>query len=195
MSYLRTFLPWIVYAVVPSDYWQWAAAAALCVSMTEILRKRRGGWSWDSMIIEVGSAIFFAALALTAFIDPTSPLHPYTPAVSSGVLAVIAGLSLATGRPFTLGIAKRQTPREFWDHPGFVRVNRVITSVWTASFVAGCIALALLAHAATATRTTTQIAAFVVPTVFTVAYVKRTRTKVTAITAANNGRPGHAEPW
>ena len=31
MSYLRTFLPWIVFAVLPSGDWQWSALAALLV--------------------------------------------------------------------------------------------------------------------------------------------------------------------
>ena len=33
MSYLRTFLPWIVYAVIPSSDWKWAALAGLIVSI------------------------------------------------------------------------------------------------------------------------------------------------------------------
>ncbi|WP_157556337.1 hypothetical protein [Nocardia acidivorans] len=62
------------------------------------------------------------------------------------MLAVIAGVSPALRNPFTLPIAKQSTPRELWDHPGFIRTSYVITSVWAASFAIGCVALALLAH-------------------------------------------------
>ncbi len=32
MSYLRTFLPWIVFAVLPSGGWQWAALTAILLA-------------------------------------------------------------------------------------------------------------------------------------------------------------------
>ena len=80
----------------------------------------------DSLIIEISSAAFFAGLAVIAFADPHSAVHDYSAAASSGTLAVVAGLSLAVGKPFTLGIAKRTTPRDIWDLKPFIRVNAVI---------------------------------------------------------------------
>lgn len=36
--------------------------------------------------------------------------------------------------PFTYQYAKQKTPKEFWDHPFFIRINRIITRVWSAIF-------------------------------------------------------------
>ncbi|UXY31647.1 hypothetical protein [Streptomyces sp. HUAS TT20] len=180
MSYLRTFLPWIVFAVLPSGDWQWSALAALVVAVALIVQQVRAGTGFDALIIELGSAVFFAVLAAVAFADPHSGVHDYSAALSSGTLAVIAGVSLAIGRPFTLGIAKRTTPPEVWKLKPFVRTNVVITAVWTAAFVLTAVVLALVAHAGDAhstTATVIQIAGFVVPMVFTIRYVAHVQAK------------------
>ncbi|MFE7797504.1 hypothetical protein [Nocardia sp. NPDC057440] len=171
MSYLRTFAPWIAYAVIPSAHWQWAALIAFGISAVTIARQTRAGLRAEAMIIDIGSALFFAALTVLAFVDPNTALHPYTPAISSGVLALIAGVSLAVRMPFTLGIAKQTTPRELWENPVFLRTGYIITSVWTASFAVGCLVLAVVAHSSSTLRTSAQVAAFVIPVVFTVRYV------------------------
>lgn len=183
MSYLRTFLPWIVFAVVPSGDWQWGALAALAASVAIIAEQRRSGTGFDALIIESGSAVFFAVLAAIAFADHDSGLHTYSAALSSGTLAVIAGVSLAVGRPFTLGIAKRTTPREVWGLRPFVRTNVVITSVWTAAFAVTAAVLAVVAHAGHAHSTgatLVQLAGFAVPMVFTVRYVAHVQAKAAA---------------
>ncbi|MER6025047.1 hypothetical protein [Streptomyces sp. NPDC001851] len=183
MSYLRTFLPWIVFAVVPSRNWQWGALAALVASVVLIAQQKQRGAGFDALVIECGSAVFFAALAAIAFADPHSGVHDYSAALSSGTLAVIAGVSLAVGRPFTLGIAKRTTPRELWTLKPFIRVNVVITAVWTAAFAVTAVVLALLdrsGHAHSTPATLVQIAGFAVPMVFTVRYVAHAQAKAGA---------------
>ncbi|MFV8187804.1 MULTISPECIES: hypothetical protein [unclassified Streptomyces] len=180
MSYLRTFLPWIVFAAVPSGSWQWGALAALVVSLAVIAQQVRAGTGLDALIIELGSAAFFAVLSVVAFADPHSGLHDYSAAVSSATLAAVAGLSLAVRRPFTLGIAKRSTPPEVWGLKPFIRVNVVITAVWTAAFAVTAALLAAEAHAGHGHSTTAlliQIAGFVVPMVFTVRYAAHARAR------------------
>lgn len=180
MSYLRTFLPWIVFAVFPSGDWQWAAPAALLLSVALIAQQRRTGTGLDAQIIELGSAVFFAVLSVIAFTDPHSGVHDYSAALSSGTLALVAGVSLAIGRPFTLGIAKRTTPPEVWQLKPFIRTNAVITAVWTAAFVLTAVILALVAHAGHAhssTATIVQTAGFAVPMMFTVRYVAHVQAK------------------
>lgn len=174
MMYVRAFLPWIVYAVVPSGSWQWGALAAFVVAVFLIAQQRRAGHPADAVIIETGSAVFFAALAVVAFTDPHSGLHPYSAGLANGMLAVVALISLAVRKPFTLGIAKQSTPREYWDQPAFLRTNMIITSVWAASFAVTATAVALIAHAGDGHRIAilvTQIAGIVVPVAFTRHYV------------------------
>ncbi|MFI6844516.1 hypothetical protein OG535_27570 [Kitasatospora sp. NBC_00085] len=174
MTYVLTFLPWIVYAVLPSDRWQWAALAGLVVAVGVIVKRRSTGSGFDALIIETGSAGFFAVLAAVAFAKPDSAVHAYSAALSSCVLALIAGASLAIGKPFTLGIAKQSTPREVWHQPLFVRTNRVLTGVWATAFAATAAVLAALGHADqghSTTATLVQVAGFVIPMVFTNRYV------------------------
>ncbi|GAA3127955.1 hypothetical protein [Streptomyces echinatus] len=183
MSYLRTFLPWIVFAAVPSGDWQWGALAALLVAAGLIAREKRSGTGFDALVIESGSAVFFAVLAAVAFADPHSGVHDYSAALSSATLAVIAGLSLAVGRPFTLGIAKRTTPRELWTLKPFVRTNVVITAVWTAAFALTAVVLAALdhsGHAHSTPATLVQIAGFAAPMLFTVRYVAHVQAQAQA---------------
>jgi hypothetical protein len=180
MSYLRTFAPWIVYAIIPSSHWNWAALIALVLSIGLIAQQTRTGRTLDAQIIEIGSAVFFAVITVVAFAAPDSGLHPYTPALSSATLALIAGASLALRKPFTLGIAKQTTPREFWEQPLFVRTNVIITAVWAASFAVAAVILAALAHSDSTVRTLVQVAGFVVPMVFTLRYVAHIQAKAAA---------------
>ncbi|MEV0415556.1 hypothetical protein AB0I68_33500 [Streptomyces sp. NPDC050448] len=183
MSYARTFLPWIVFAVLPSAQWQWAAPAGLVAAIAVIVQQRRAGAGFDALIIETGSAVFFAALTALAFADPDTPLHDYSAALSSATLALVAGVSLFIGKPFTLGIAKRTTPREVWGLKPFVRTNVVITAVWTAAFAVTAGVLALLAHAGnghSTPATLVQLAGFALPMVFTVRYVASVQARVAA---------------
>jgi len=176
VSYLRTFAPWIVYAVIAGDSAaskRWGALAALAVTVLVLIQQRRRGVAPDALIIEIGSGVFFVALVALAFGAPQSGLLSYSAALSSAALGVIAWGSLAIRRPFTLGIAKQTTPREAWAEPMFLRVNVIITLVWAISFTLGAVLLAVIVHSGggVVARVVAQVAAFVIPMVFTVRYV------------------------
>lgn len=188
MSYLRSFAPWIAFAVIPGSDWKWGALVALVISAAGLISHTAHGMPFDAQIIEAGSAAYFAALTVLAFADPNTSLHAYVPAMGSGALGLIAGISLLAGRPFTLGIAKQSVPQPVWSSPQFMRVNVIITSVWTACFVVGCIGLALLAHSSVLAKVVFQVGAFVVPMVFTVRYAAHIHAKARADAAA----PRHA---
>lgn len=183
MSYLRTFAPWIVYAIISGDSAaskQWGALAALAVTVLVVALQLRRGQTYDALIIEIGSGVFFAALVVLAFVAPRSVLLSYSTALSSAALGAIAWASLAIRRPFTLAIAKQSTPREMWDQPGFLRVNVIITLVWAVSFTLGAAILTVIAHAGggIVPRSVAQVAAFVIPMVFTVRYVAIVRARI-----------------
>lgn len=180
MSYLRAFLPWIVYAAVSSISWPWAAVAALAVAVGVIVRQTQAGNGIDSLIIEIGSAAFFLVLAVIAFADPHSAIRPYSPALANGTLALISAISLATRRPFTLGIAKQSTPREYWTMPAFIRVNVIITSVWTAAFVITGVTITTIVatgHEHSAAIPVAMVAGIVLPMLFTIRYAAHVRAK------------------
>jgi hypothetical protein len=193
MSFLFTFLPWVVYAVLggrTAASQQRGTLAALAVTILVIAYKRRAGSAFDALIIEVGSAVFFAAIATVAFIAPHSGVLTYCAALSSAALAVISWASLAVGRPFTLGIAKQTTPRAVWSQPAFLHSNLIITAIWAVSFTVSAAVLAVAIHAGTAVfvQVTLQVLGFVVPMAATTRYVKIVRAR--AHRAVGDTRPG-----
>ena len=177
MSYLRSFAPFIAFALIPASQWQWAALVAFLLAAAGIIRHTTRGMPFDAQMIEAGSAVYFAALTVLAFADPKTWLHAYVPAMGAGTVGLIAGASLIAGKPFTLGIAKQSVPEQVWITQQFKRVNVIITSVWTACFVISCICLVLLAHSSVLARFIFQLGAFIVPIAFTVRYAAHVHAK------------------
>jgi hypothetical protein len=187
MSYLRTFAPWIIYALISGDSPAsklWGAVGGLVASLVVLADQLRRGSRLDALIIEIGSGLFFAALAALAFLTPRSGLLDYATALSSAALAVIAWVSLVIHHPFTLGIAKQSTPSTVWDRPLFRRTNTIITTVWATSFTLSALALAIVVRdgGGTLARTVVQLLAFVIPMAFTIRYTTATRARAASIT-------------
>ncbi|GAA4617434.1 hypothetical protein GCM10023195_77880 [Actinoallomurus liliacearum] len=174
LGYLRTFLPWIAFAVIstPHDS-RYGALVGAVLAAVLLAVDRRAGKPWDALIIEATSVAFFGALAIAAFTVTKAPLGAYGSAVSDEWLALVAWGSLAVHRPFTLGIARTMTPPEVHDSPLFYRVNAVITAVWAAAFTVTGAVLALLVQVAPHATTLVilvKVAGFVLPALFTARY-------------------------
>jgi hypothetical protein len=177
LRYIRGFVPWILFAIVSSFGWQWGALVGLIAAVALTATQLRLGL--DTLILELSTVLFFAALTAIAFTAPQSPLHDWSGVASMGWLALTAWTGLAAGRPFTTGIARQQTEPELWHHPAFRRTNRVITAVWSAAFTATAIALAVvhLVNAGTAAEIVVQVLGFVLPAIFTGRYPERVRAR------------------
>ena len=174
MNYLRGFIPWIVFAAMPSNDLKWAAVVALLVGVVLFRRQRRRGVEADAMILEISTIAFFAVLAALAYVAPHSSLPQYTGALSFVWLALTAWGSLAVRHPFTLGIARQGTPRELWNRPQFIHVNVVITAVWATAFTltGAAVAICEIAGAGTIVSIACEAAGFVLPAIFTARYPK-----------------------
>jgi hypothetical protein len=181
MNYLKSFLPWIAFAVVATQAdWRWSGLTGLVLAAGLLVLARRESRKADALIIEWSALAFFALLTAVAFSFPASPLKTYTGALTDAWLALTAWGSLALRRPFTLGIARTMTPPELWDNPVFQRVNVLITLVWAASFtVTGLAGVALLNYAphATAALIALKVLGFAVPVAFTVRYPRIVRAR------------------
>jgi len=181
MSYLKSFLPWIAFAVVATQFdWRWSGLTGLVLAAGLLFLARREGRKADTLIIEWSALAFFALLTVVAFSFPAAPLKTYTGALTDAWLALTAWGSLALGRPFTLGIARTMTPPELWENPVFKRVNVLITLVWAASFtVTGLAGVALLHYAphATVPLIVLKVLGFAVPVVFTIRYPRTVRAR------------------
>ena len=99
-----------------------------------------GIFGWDLVkgrsikMLSAGAVILFAALCgyhlLAKELSPTSARL----IVDSGVLAIALG-SIAIRLPFTLQYARERVDAEIQRQPRFVRVNYILTWVWSAAFV------------------------------------------------------------
>jgi hypothetical protein len=198
MNYLRGFIPWIALAIVSSFSWQWAAFIALVFSVGLLIQARRSHIALGSQILEISTLVYFAALTAIAFSQPHAAIQHYTGALSMTWLALTAFGTLAISRPFTLGIAKLKTPKQFWDTPVFKKTNWVITTVWAIAFALTAIVLFILElnHLGDAATIPIQVAGFVLPALFTHTYPERVQARYADQIAANNpstaGNTGNA---
>lgn len=180
-SYLRTFAPWIAYAVV-SSVASWGVAmlaGAVVAVLTATWLIRRGG----ADLLSLGTIGYFVVMAGVAFADPHSPLQHFTVVLSLATLGALATGSLAARHPFTMTIARQMTPPAEWRRPLFYQVNAVITAVWAASFLttaAACALVLTLLPPATLWIVLFGITGFLVPAIFTRIYPARVRARARA---------------
>jgi hypothetical protein len=107
------------------------ASAAICLAVIgwDLVRGR------SIKLLGAGSVILFGALGgYITLIDSSLSSSAVKLAVDGGVL-VIALLSLAIRRPFTLQYALEAVDAETAKLPGFMTANYIITWAWTAAFV------------------------------------------------------------
>jgi len=178
MTYLKSFAPWIVYAVLSSpSNWGTAAVIAAVVGagvLLSELRQRR-----DADLLAIAGIAFFAVIALIATSDPDAGIRSFTSALSMATMAVVAAGSALAGRPFTMTFAKRSVPEHLWSTPGFLRTNAVITGVWAACFAGMAVATGAISAVdrnATAAIAIAEVIGFAIAIRFTDRYATRKRT-------------------
>ncbi len=175
MGIVFGFLPFIAFAVLAGfGKLLLGLVAAVVLAVVPMLRSR------SAKLLEAGSAVLFAVLALYAALAPVLPRALEVQlAVNSG-LAVIVLLSLAVGRPFTLAYAREQVPPAFWDNPLFLATNRRITWAWAAAFLvmaAASLVRLTVPGVPRAAAEAASIAAIVAAIWFTSWYPKRVRAR------------------
>ncbi|MER7187770.1 hypothetical protein ABT404_51355 [Streptomyces hyaluromycini] len=183
MAYLRGFVPWIVAGVVSGFVdWRWGAVAGVVSGLVLLLQDRRRGVDLDALILEASTILYFLVIGGVSISNPDSGLKDHTDVLSFAWLAATAWGSMAIRRPFTLGIAKRQTPREYWDMPEFLQVNNYITSSWGAGFTFIAVALAIgnAVDAPAWVGITAHVIGLAAPIVFTKVYPERVQRRLLA---------------
>ncbi|MCW1100263.1 hypothetical protein OJ963_41615 [Streptomyces sp. RS2] len=180
MGYLRGFVPWIISGVVSSFDWRWGAAGGLASALLLLLQDRRRGVGVDALVLEISSVLYFIVIGVLAFTNPDSGVSGYTDTLSFMWLAATAWGSLVGRRPFTLGIAKRQTPREYWGTPQFIQVNNHITGAWGGgfTFIAVVLAVCHLTNASGWVGVVAHVVGLLVPAVFTKRYPARVQARM-----------------
>ena len=187
MGYLRGFYPWIAAGFVSAVDWRWGAVAGVVVGVLLLLQDRRRGVAMDAMVLEVSTIIYFVIIGAIAFSSPDSSIQDHSDVISFVWLAGTAWGSMALRSPFTLGIARRQAPEEYWDTPGFLAVNNHITAAWGSgfTFIAVVLAISNAADAPAWIGITAHVVGLVAPAVFTSVYPKRVQARLEAMQAAS----------
>jgi hypothetical protein len=149
-SPLSGIAPWILLSVAGSPgHYEGAIAIAFGFALLVLWAGSRRGDRLHSLT--VFGVVFFAVLLVVRVVvgaGVESWLSTWTGEMSNIALTVFAVTTLLVRRPFTLSYAKDTTPEEFWDQPGFIRINYVVSAVWAAAFafsaVFGFIGIAVL---------------------------------------------------
>jgi hypothetical protein len=135
-SPLSGIAPWILLSVVGSPgHYEAAIAIAFGLSLLVLWAGHRRGDSLHSLT--VFGVVFFGVLLVVRVLVGAGVetwLSTWTGEMSNIALTVFALITLVLRRPFTLSYAKDMTPEEFWDTPGFRRINYIVSAVWAASF-------------------------------------------------------------
>ncbi|MEU8345721.1 hypothetical protein AB0C74_28825 [Spirillospora sp. NPDC048832] len=176
--YARTFLPWILLAVVSGFHTKAGAVSGLVAALALLAQDVRRGHRADSLVLEASTMVYMALLTALAFADPGSPVLDYGASLAIGWLAVTAWATLLAGRPFTAGIARRTVPAEIAATDLFHTINRTLTLGWAAGFTATAAALACVQHWSpddTALLVAVKVVGFTAPAVFTARYPKAAR--------------------
>jgi hypothetical protein len=134
--------PWIAMSLLSGPgRFEESVSTALGLSILFIyLRLRRGG---SLKPLELFEVVYFGSLAMVGLLasdDLTRWLEKWSGEMSSLALAAFTFGTLVVGNPFTLPYAKETTPREYWDSPIFLSVNRVISLVWALAFTVAAVA-------------------------------------------------------
>jgi hypothetical protein len=126
---LTSFAPWILYGVASGfNHWRAASAGGLILCIVSLAAMRYRGSSiklmdWTMLAFFVIASVMMLGLRSTAF-----PV--YSAVVVWSCFAVAAWSSIVLGHPFTAAYARETAPREFWEHPVFIRLNLLMTLVW-----------------------------------------------------------------
>ena len=112
-----------------------------CLAVLGIARRWDKPTYFDWVIAAYFAVVFLSLLAGPDFAGPFLVRYAVT-----GIYACLftaAFFPPLLGRdPFTYHYARKFTPRDFWENPVFIRVNRIMTYVWSGIF-ATCLLLSL----------------------------------------------------
>lgn len=155
------FVPWIIYWVVADGPSTWMFGAICAVIATLIMGVSAGFGGLRTL--DIVTVVFFAGVTIAGMVVGAADrdwMDNYATALSSGVLAVMALVSLAF-EPFTAQYAPQSAPRQEWEQAAFRRTNQVLTLMWALVFAL----IAVLGYVAVASPSTVHWTKAVIPVV------------------------------
>src|ERR1700676_4489494 len=123
------FAPWIFYGFASGfNHWRVATGGGLILCVVYLAVLLRRGISikltdWTTLIFFAIASVMMIGLRSTTF-------TVYSAVVVWSCFALGAWGSVLVGDPFTEVYPREKAPREFWEHPVFIRLNLLMTLVW-----------------------------------------------------------------
>jgi hypothetical protein len=136
---ILAFLPLVAFSLLarllPTGDFGVAALVAAVIAVIVLVTIRP---IWPPKIIQATSFVLFTVLAIAGFIAGRGDdvwLSRWAGA-GVGVVMGLVILALLPVMPFTEQFARNVTPRQDWESPVFVRINRVLSAAWGGAIVA-----------------------------------------------------------
>jgi len=132
LSMFISFIPWIVYWVLSGIEEPIGIALGLVLSLIlltpQIIKKEINIFDSASFLYFSIALIGWYILNIDAFIEMSGFLGYFT-------MFLLAVVSVIIKRPYTLQVSKRDYPRAYWDNPEFIKVNTLITMLWSLIYI------------------------------------------------------------
>lgn len=146
MGILIAFAPFIAFAVLDRLVGSTEGLIAGALVSAGLLIRDWMSADRSPKILEIGTFVLFAALALYALLaKPDWSLMGVRLRVDAGLLLLVL-ITMMLRKPFTLQYARESVAKELWDSPEFLRTNYVITAVWALAFLVLVIADMILIY-------------------------------------------------
>jgi hypothetical protein len=131
LSIVTGFIPQVVVFAILVNWLPlgWAAVAGLAVALAIIAATAAHGGIKVLLVVQSVILAVFAVVGFTVGHHDATAFEPYARGVASLALGAFI-LATSFSFPFTAQFARRGVPREYWDSPRFLAVNRRISLTW-----------------------------------------------------------------
>ena len=131
-AFVVGFAPWIVYWVLVGNT-PFLTAVLVPLLLSVLINGIALARHQPVMVLEAGTAVVFAVFVVMSLTLSDDFLERWLQPLGNAGLFLIVLISILIGKPFTLQYARKSTPRELWDEPGFVYVCWLLAWVWAAA--------------------------------------------------------------
>lgn len=127
-SFILGFLPWILLLVLPSRSWdQFRRVVAICLVVAVVL-----GWKQlrKGFLLQWATVAFFLVSTVSLYELAWVWLAEHMGIIANALLAGIVWFTILVGKPFTIQLAREDTPPERWHDEAFTSACRFIAIFW-----------------------------------------------------------------
>jgi len=136
-----SFIPWIVYWVLCGLGFRLGVFFSFVISLILIMPQIK--WKvYDLM--DFASLLYFGLAVVGTFIFSLEFFVENCGFAGYFVLFLMAAFSIATKKPFTFKVARKDWPEAYWRERSFLLINNIISAVWAFIFMVNAVLFLLL---------------------------------------------------